>query len=274
MCNLKRSLGIALLAGALIVSLVPASTFASAPPANIPHLEFVTEEFPPLNFNNKNGQADGFGSELVREIQRRNNLNAPLTVLPWARAYKMALSQPNVGLYCTVRSDEREKLFQWIGPIGYVTSVLYATADSELHPATLVDAKAAHNIIALREGFNAQLLRRLGFTNLLFATNNTDAVRLLLSGGDKALLLISSMTIPETLAKLGLPGNAIKPLLVVTKKQLYIAFSLDTSPDLIKRFQDTLNDMKRDGSFAAIHGKWFPGEKLPGFEREPDVSPE
>jgi len=277
---LIRSLGITLLAcglNALQVSALAATTTptpASAPSVNIADLEFVTEEFPPLNFKNKNGLADGFGSELVREILRRNDLNAPLTVLPWARAYKLTQSKANVGLYCAVRSDEREKLFQWIGPIGSITSMLYATPESDLRPASLADAKTARGVIALREGYSAQMLRRLGFNNLVLANNNTEAVRLLTTGGDNTYLLISSLTIPETLAKLGLPELAIKPVLVVTKKQLYIAFSLDTSPAVIKRFQDTLDEMKRDGGFAAIYRKWFPGEKPPGFEREADVSPE
>lgn len=99
-------------------------------------------------------------------------------------------------------------------------------------------------------------------------------MRLLTTSGDKTYLLISSLTIPETLAKLGLPELAIKPLLVVMKKQLYIGFSLDTSPDVIKRFQATLDSTKRDGGFAVIHRKWFPGAELPGFEREADISPE
>jgi polar amino acid transport system substrate-binding protein len=275
MPNLKCLLGIALFVGGLNALPVLGGAMASAPAFSISKLEFVTEEFPPLNFNNKkSGQADGYGSELLREILRRNALNAPLTVLPWARAYKLAQTQANVGLYCAVRTDEREKLFQWVGPIGNITSVLYALPNSDLHPNSLADAKAARSVIALREGYSAQMLRRLGFNNLVLATNSTEAVRLLTTGGDKTLLLISALTVPETLAKLGLPNNAIKPLLIVMKKQLYIAFSPDTAPAVVKRFQDTLDDMRRDGSFADIHHKWFPGEKLPGLEREPDVLPE
>ena len=278
MTHLSRTLAIALLAGAGVASMAsalkPAPTATPTPALVAPALEFVTEEFPPLNFNNKDGQADGFGSELVREILRRNGLTAPLTVLPWARAYKTAQTQANVGLYCTVRNDEREAVFQWVGPIGYITSVLYINAGSSLRPVSLSDARAAHNVIALRDGYSAQLLRRMGFDNVMLANNNTDALRLMTTGGDQTLLLVSSLTVARTLAKLGLPGDAIKPVLTVMRRQLYIAFSLGTAPAVVKRFQATLDEMKHDGSFVGLHRKWFPGEKPPGFEREADVSPE
>ncbi|HXA47755.1 MAG TPA: hypothetical protein VNW52_08995, partial [Burkholderiaceae bacterium] len=110
-------------------------------PANgIPELEFVTEDFPPLNFNN-NGQADGFGSDVVRAILDREHLAAPITVLPWARAYKLAQIQANVGLYCLARSIERENLFQWIGPIANIESRFYALRTSDLHIDNFADAK-------------------------------------------------------------------------------------------------------------------------------------
>lgn len=265
-----------------LLGLVPLACGLSAPLAQtagnavlastVPPLEFVTEELPPLNFD-KNGRTDGFSTELVHELLRRTGLDASLTVLPWARAYKLARSQPNVGLYSTVRSAEREPLFQWVGPIANASTVFYATRDSDLHLASPADAKNARAVVVLREGYSAQLLRRQGFDNLLFANNNTQAVRLLTVGGAKTLLLIAAITIPETLVKLGLPPDAIKPVLLVARAQFYIAFSLETAPATVKQFQDALDNMKRDGSFAALHRKWLINEKPPGVEREPDLLP-
>jgi polar amino acid transport system substrate-binding protein len=244
-------------------------TAAAATPQD---LAFVTEEFPPLNFSN-NGQADGFGSDVVREILRREKLTAPLTVFPWARSYKLAQIQPNVGLYCLVRSIEREKLFQWIGPIGNIESKLYVNRDSALHIESLTDARNVNAVIALREGYSAQLLQRLGFKNMMPVTNATEAVRLMRVSGEKSLLLMTSNALPEAMNKTATPSDAFRPVMTVMKTQVYIGFSLSTSPELVDRFQRTLDQMKVDGSFTAIYQKWFPGEKPPGLRREADILP-
>jgi len=251
---------------------VSAATVANDSITKAPTLEFVTEEFPPLNFNN-NGQVDGFGADIVREILRRENLAAPLTVLPWARAYKMAQIEANVGLFCLVRSVEREKLFQWIGPIGNIESKLYANSNSTLHIDNIIDARDANGVIALREGYSAQLLQRLGFKNVWPVTNATEAVRLMRISNDKTLLLLTANALPEAMAKTATPLDALKPVMTVMKTQIYIGFSLSTSPALITQLQHALDQMKTDGSFAAIYKKWFPREKPPGLEREADILP-
>jgi len=271
--NSRSMWGIAALAYALSAILWhTAAGAATAPVVNESPLQFVTEELPPFNFDN-HGKAEGFGSDVVREILRRSNLSAPLTVLPWPRAYKMAQTEPNVGLYCMVRSVDREKQFQWVGPIGNTESRFYANKDSAMHIDSLDDARKAHGVIVLREGYNAQLLERLGFKNLWPVNNATEGLRLLLISGDKTLFLVAANTVPEAMSKTATPIDAIKPLMTVTKTQMYIGFSLDTSPALIGRLQHTLDTMKTDGSFTAIHQKWFPGAKPPGLEREPDILP-
>ncbi|HXA46035.1 MAG TPA: transporter substrate-binding domain-containing protein, partial [Burkholderiaceae bacterium] len=117
------------------------------------------------------------------------------------------------------------------------------------------------------------LLKRFGFKNIVPATNATEAIRLLRVSGDKSLLLLTANALPEAMNKTATPADAFKPLMTVMKTQVYIGFSLNTSPDLVAHLQHTLDQMKADGSFAAIYQKWFPGEKPPGLLREPDILP-
>lgn len=238
-----------------------------------PHtLEFVTEDFPPFNFSN-GGKVDGFSAELIQELLRREKLSAPMTLLPWPRAYKMAQIEPNVGIFSMVRSPEREKLFQWVGPIGNLDSKVYVKHDSSLQLATLNDARDAKHIILLREGYHAQKLERLGFTNLVMVNNPTEGLRLLMISNDRSVLLVPSDAIPEALHRTATPPDAIKPILSVMQAQVYIGFSLDTPPALITRLQHTLDAMKSDGSFALLYQKWLPGEKPPAIEPDQSTFP-
>lgn len=238
-----------------------------------PHvLEFVTEDLPPFNFNN-NGQVDGFSAELVRELLHREKLNAEISLLPWPRAYKMAQSEANIGIFSIVRSPEREKLFQWVGPIGNLDSKVYVKRDSTLQMSSLNDARDAKHIILLREGYHAQKLEQFGFTNLVMVNNPTEGLRLLMISNDRTVLLVPSSAIQEALHRTATSADAIKPILTVMRAQIYIGFSLDTSPALVGRLQHALDAMKADGSFALLYQKWLPGEKPPGLEQDQSSFP-
>lgn len=38
----------------------------------------------------------------------------------------------------------------------------------------------------------------------------------------------------------------------------YIAFSKNTSPAIVSQWQSALDEIKLDGTYDAIHQKWFP----------------
>jgi polar amino acid transport system substrate-binding protein len=63
------------------------------------------------------GKITGSSAEVVREILRRLNQPDNITILPWARGYHLLKSRPNVVLFSTTRTKERENLFHWVGPL-------------------------------------------------------------------------------------------------------------------------------------------------------------
>lgn len=94
-------------------------------------LQLYTEEYPPLNFSQA-GKPAGLGVEVVEEILRRTGQQASIEVVPWARGYQATLSQPNTGLFVAMRTEEREQLFKWVGPIIVGVTSFYALKGSSL----------------------------------------------------------------------------------------------------------------------------------------------
>ena len=64
-----------------------------------------------------NGEITGISTEIVREIFKRNKLDYSISLLPWNRAYSMAAETPNLGVFSTTRTPEREPLFKWVSPL-------------------------------------------------------------------------------------------------------------------------------------------------------------
>jgi polar amino acid transport system substrate-binding protein len=231
----------------------------SAAAADLP-LRFYTEEYPPVTFA-KDGKASGLASEVVQEIQQRLHSEAPIEVVPWARGYRYATTEPNVGLFATTRTPERELLFKWVGPISATVGQLYVRRGGQ-GLKSLDDARHVKRILVPREWYLHQILREMGFSNLEPVATPADALRMLSAGrGDAAAL--DDVTIADSAVHGGVAAADIDRGPLITHAVQYIAFSQGTSDELVARWQATLDVMRQDGSFERIFKRWLPGSPLP-----------
>lgn len=125
----------------LCVSLGYAGLSLAATEAATKPVRLVTEAWPPMSFE-QDGVPTGFGVELVNQLQTRIGQQERIEVLPWARAYSIASSAPNVLLFATSISDERESHFDFIGPIATSKITLYARADDPININQLSEVSA------------------------------------------------------------------------------------------------------------------------------------
>ena len=111
-------------------------------------LTIITEEYPPVNFTHE-GKINGSSVEIVREILRRLKQPDNIKILPWARGYYLIKTNPNVALFTTTRTKEREELFHWVGPIATATNAFYVKKGSNIRINSLEEAKKVHSIALL-----------------------------------------------------------------------------------------------------------------------------
>lgn len=234
-------------------------------------LHLYTEEYPPINFS-RNGQPTGLATEVVREIMRRTGQNAPIQVVPWARGYQQAQVRPNTGLFVTMRTREREPLFKWVGPLTRNVVSFYALRSSALDLQNLEQARHFGEIAVPRGWYSHQRLLTEGFTNLIPVTGPDQMINMLKRGRVK-LMVSDNLSLSTLLAQGDIQANEVQRLFTFMHSDSYIAFSLGTDDALIQRWQRELDGMKADGSFAAIHLKWLPGEPLPELDKAAPAPP-
>lgn len=128
-------------------------------------LTFITEDYPPLNFE-RDGQRQGIAVDLLAEMlkaARSRKTTSDIKVWPWARGYETALREKNVVLFSTVRTEAREHLFKWVGPIMPSRIVLVAKKKRRIRIAGIDELKRSrHRIGVVREDIGGQLLDKLG----------------------------------------------------------------------------------------------------------------
>ncbi len=232
----------------------PASDGLRAEARKIP-LDLYTEDLPPFNFLEA-GQIAGLSVDLVNAIMRRVGSVKPIQVVPWSRGYQKALEEPNVALFSTVRSEQRENLFRWVGPLAVSASVLYARKGSGIKIATLDDAKRVESIGTYKDDVDEQFLREHGFTNLYSHSNPSGITRNLMAGRVR-LGIMNNFSAPQCVRQAGFQLEDIEPVFTARKTFLYIAFSLKTPDALVQLWQDALDNMHEDGAFERIHRRWL-----------------
>lgn len=220
-------------------------------------MSFYTEQYPPLTYRDVMGDITGFGTDIIREIMQRNQSYYPIRLSTWSNGYQLALTNPNVCLFTMDRTEIRENLFQWVGPIGTNTSWFYIRSGSGIQIASLEDAQALSSVGVVDSWFSTQYLIELGFTNLV-GTGSPEEMTELLMAGTVDACVVTDVTFPDILQSLGYPYSAVQPAFDLMSSDYYIAFSNSTDPAVVSQWQDDLDEMKDDGIYEAIRLKWFP----------------
>ena len=215
----------------------------------------LSEINPPFN-----GECDkkpcGFAVDVVQEILHRLERTESIEIMPWARAYHFLETQPDVFLFCTMRTRQREDQFHWIGPLQAVTWGLYARRDNPKKVRTLNEARAVRSIGTTRRTAEEQYLKSLGFDNIE-SSNSFEASLRKLIAGRVDLWLHFEPGISELFTDVGASSDLIRREMAVGKRYLYIAISRSTSPETVLKWREAFQDMLEDGTFEKLRCKWF-----------------
>ncbi|MCD4678443.1 MAG: transporter substrate-binding domain-containing protein [Desulfobacula sp.] len=224
-------------------------------------ITIVTEDYPPYHYQ-ENHEIVGQGTETVQAVLKVLNIQADILMLPWARAYKMALEKENTLIFGIARTPKRENLFKWIGvtsPVNYCFFVLKNRSDIQIHT---LEAAKQYNIGTTREDVMEQYLEEKGFVKKknLHPNFSYDA------NLDKLLYRyidlwgVVELTAYHILRTKQLPVDAIRKVYClegVSTEGAYMAFSKNTSDALVNQFQEALIKIKKDGTYNRILVKYL-----------------
>ncbi len=234
-------------------------------------LDVITEVLPPFNFVQE-GRLTGASTQVVQEIMRRLQIGGDIDVLPWARAYKRLVAEPNVVLFTTARTPEREALFHWVGPLFVSRMEFYARQTDPRRFDSLDAARQVSAIATYKDDSGEQILKSLGFTNL-DSSNSPHSNILKLVSGRVDLWFFHNTGAPRVAREAGIDVGQIKAVHTHQEIFTYIAISKQTSPLVVQQWQTTLDDMKADGSFWWLARRWLPADAILANERQTRLGP-
>lgn len=226
---------------------------------DIDGLEFVTENYPPYNFKDK-GKLKGISVDLLLAASQRSSsmLSAKkIRVLPWPRGYKMAESGPNIVLFSTTRTEEREDKFNWVGPIIPTRIVLLAKKSNGIIINSPGDIKN-HTVGAITDDIGDQLVQKLGVkASKIKHVPKAESLAKMLNAGRINLWAYEENVARWFIKKEGMNNNDFEAVYTLKESDLYYAFSKDISSEKQQHLQKSIDEVKASDEFAQIKSKYL-----------------
>lgn len=205
----------------------------------------VTEHAPPLQYI-RNGKISGLSTDAVNKALSKTSITAEFEILPWARAYKKALSEPNTLIYSMMRNPQREDKFNWLGVIGQLRIAFVSLNDRQDIKIDSLDDAKGHVIGLMRNDIMHEYLIKKGFKEgeHFVLQKDIESVTKLLFANKIDLMLVDPNPLVFTANKLGLKGEnlAAKYYLPDHSYDVYLAANKNTHPQIIEKLTKALNE--------------------------------
>lgn len=201
----------------------------------------------------QDGKVAGTASRVVEATLQRAGINAyQVSLYPWARAYDMALREPDVLIYLIARTAEREALFRWVGEIMRIEYHFYKLRNRDDIQVASLEAAKDYRVGVLREDVRHQFLQANGFPKIVVTAHNSDNFRRLLNG-QIDLLPMPEHDMLALCEESGVdPASVEKAFSPHTFAHLYMAYSQETADDVVLRTQAAFEHLQAEGEVARI----------------------
>ncbi|MGC9403542.1 substrate-binding periplasmic protein [Vibrio genomosp. F10] len=222
-------------------------------------LSFYTENYPPANFEEK-GNISGYSVDILiaaGQAVGKEITTSQISVLPWPRSYRNALNLDDAALFSTTRTEHREKLFHWVGPITDIKVVVLARKQDNITINAPIEM-SKYRIGVIRDDIGEQSLLTLGIprNSMQEATTVTVLAEQLMKGRID-LLAYDEKAAYWWASQVGIDSDRFESIYVLEEGQLYYAFNKSIEQDILAELQKGLDIIKsqKDDQGVTLHQK-------------------
>ncbi|MEF2146174.1 MAG: transporter substrate-binding domain-containing protein [Desulfovibrionaceae bacterium] len=214
-------------------------------------LTYLTEEYYPFNYE-FDGKLEGLSVDLLREAWRRLGVpEQPIEVLPWARAYDRVQTEPGTVLFAMARNAAREEMFRWAGPIASARFVLVGLAGRKLVVNSSEDL-GKYVVGTVIKDISDLLLDPYKDRVRVEPVASMDYNIKKLLAGRIDLVAYEEGSMTRFLTQRGFDPVDFETVYLLQDSEVYFAFHKDTSPALVNRFQQVLQEIRAEPLYNTI----------------------
>lgn len=223
------------------------STSVMSDDNDLREISFYTEAYPPANYI-ENDTITGYSVDILMAASALVGEPVTLsqmTLQPWARSYRTVLTHKDSALFSTTRSQHRESLFQWVGPIVDIKVVVLARKDANIVIDDPLDM-AKYRIGVIRDDIGEQSLLELGIPRDSMQEASYVVVLAEQLMKKRIDILVYSQRAANWWARqAGVDPELFEVVYVVKEGEVYFAFNRETDPQVAEKLQQGLDRLKQ-----------------------------
>lgn len=220
-------------------------------------ITFLTEEYPPFNYV-ENGKLKGISVDILKEVFTQMGSAKTIStadVKVWSVAYNQAKYVKDICLFSTTRTEAREPLFKWVGPISQTRISVIAPKKSGIKINSVEDLKK-YNIGVVRDDVAHQLLVEKGVVEKLQLTSDNKGNLDKINKGYIQLWAYESTCAFWQIKQAGLNPDDYEVVHTLKEAELYYSFNKDSNPTAIAAMSKALDELRKSGKIAEIIAKY------------------
>ncbi len=224
----------------------------------IDKIEMYTENWAPYNFK-KDGKVTGIAIDILAKMLKNvksSQTVADVKLTSWARAYSIAQKKKNAVVFTTTRTEKREKMFKWVGPIDVNQVVAIAPKSKSIKISSATDLNK-YKVGAIFKDVGESVLKSSGIKKIQSTKglNARDLSLKKLMAGKIDIFSISKSLVVDV-PSIGFKKDDYEVVYVLNESSLSYAFNKDTDDALIAKFQKALDALKADGTVDKLNKKY------------------
>ena len=236
--------------------------FTSLSAIEIQNIKMYTEHYPPYNMKSKDGKLIGSSIEVLDAVLKKMGSSQSIKdvkLRSWAKSYAVAQKIDNAMVFSTTRTESREPLFKWVGPIATATVGVVALKSKKIKINKISDFNK-YKIGAVLKDIGEILLLDAGVNkNNIQYVKGEDAINLSFNKMQKDRIDMFAYNLNVAFANAKMEGFDIDKYEIVYTLKVgyqYFAFNKNTDDAIIQKWQNALDAIKKDGIYEKIHSKY------------------
>ncbi|MES2947301.1 MAG: transporter substrate-binding domain-containing protein [Pseudomonadota bacterium] len=202
----------------------------------------------------KGERVEGSATEVVEKtLAAAGQTDYQVRLYPWARAYDMALNEPDVLIFLLARTPARELQFKWAGEIKKIQYHLFRLRErTHISVKSLADARN-YTVGVVRDDVRQQFLQGKGFARLAVSAQWIDSFNKLIQHQvDLVPLADDGANLLCTEARFDCTRLEKVWTLDEISTGLYMAYSMATADSTVQKTRTAFDRLKADGTVRRI----------------------
>ena len=224
---------------------------------SLPVIVVGSDNYPPFNYLNADGDSTGIDVELAKEAFYRMGYEAEFKLINWEDKKELLESGEIDCIWGSFSMDGREEEYQWAGP--YMTSyqVIAVRTDSDIYSLQDLEGKtvAVQSTTKPEELFRKHEDTRIPQLGKVLSLRNRDLIYTFLSKGYADAVAAHDTAVKQFMKDYDMEYRILEePLLVVG---LGVAFDKKDDRGLAQKLTETFEEMREDGTMKEIVGTYM-----------------